>query len=369
MAVVSTISFDYFLIPPTWALRPAKIEDFAIPAVFLTVALLTCSFSSLARSLAVEVEARTEADLVAELARLMLRAPDLKTALRAAARRLAGTLGLPSASIELGAITADERRETFPLHDHGTLGVLVVPAGLTRPALRRLRERVVPSLEVLVRAAQERERAAEALRASRSRVVAAADDARRRIEHDLHDGTQQRLVSLGLELHAIQASVPPEMHELRTHLARTAQDLHDTLMELQELSRGLHPAVLARGGLAPALRALTRRTPLPTELDVSVAGRLPQPVELTIYFVVSEALTNAAKYAQASLVRIGLTSDGTAVRLSVCDDGVGGAEPGSGSGLLGLRDRVETLGGTCEIRSPAGEGTALFVEIPLGDRE
>jgi signal transduction histidine kinase len=369
MAVVSTIAFDYFLIPPTWTLRAVKVEDYAIPAVFLAVALLTCSFSSLARSLAVEVEARREADLVAELARLMLRAPDLKTALPAAARRLARALGLPSASIELGAIAADERRATFPLHDHGTLGALLVPAGLTGPVLRRLRERVVPSLEVLLRAAQEREEAAKALRASRSRVVAAGDEARRRIERDLHDGTQQRLVTLGLEIHAIEASLPPGLHELRAQLAHTAQDLHDTLLELQELSRGLHPTVLAKGGLAPALRVLVRRTRLPIELDVSVGERLPQAIELTVYYVVSEALTNAAKHASASAVRVGLAADGTAVRLSVRDDGVGGADPSSPSGLLGMRDRVEALGGKLEIQSPVGVGTALLVEIPLGARE
>jgi signal transduction histidine kinase len=368
MAVASTVAFDYVLVPPSWALRATKVEDYVIPAVFVAVAVLTCSFSGLVRSLAVEVEARKEADLVAELARLMLRAPDLTTALSAAARRLARTLGLPSASIELGAVAADERRKTFPLHDHGTLGALVVPAGLTGPALRRLRERVVPSLEVLLRAAQEREEAAKALRDSRSRVVAAGDEARRRIERDLHDGTQQRLVSLGLEIRAIEAAVPPELTDLRAQLAHTAQDLHDTLLELQELSRGLHPAVLAKGGLAPALRVLTRRTPLPIALDVSVCRRLPQAVELTVYFVVSEALTNAAKHAYASHVWIRLSADGTVVRLSVSDDGVGGADLDSASGLLGMRDRVETLGGTIEIRSPVGEGTALLVEIPLENR-
>jgi signal transduction histidine kinase len=172
---------------------PVKVEDFTILAVFLLVTVLTCSFAEVTQSLTVEIEARTEADLAAELARLLLRAPDLKTALPTASRRLACTLGLPLASIQIGAVASDGRHVTFSLHDDGRLGTLLVPSGLKKPELRRLRDRVVPSLEVLMQAAQEREDAAAALKASRSHIVAATDEARRRIERDLHDGTQQRL--------------------------------------------------------------------------------------------------------------------------------------------------------------------------------
>jgi signal transduction histidine kinase len=206
------------------------------------------------------------------------------------------------------------------------------------------------------------------LRASRARVVAAADEARRRIERDLHDGTQQRLVSLGLELRGIGETIPPELDEARTQLARTAKSLDDAVVDLQELSRGLHPAILAKGGLKPALTVLARRSAMPVELDVSVSGRLPQRFEVTVYYVVSEALTNAAKHAFASVVHIGLAMNGRVLRLSISDDGVGGADPSCGSGLLGLTDRVEAIGGTISIVSPARGGTSLLIELPLDER-
>lgn len=366
-AVASAVVFDYFIIPPMWGFLPIRAEDLAILVIFLVVALLTCSFAEVARSLTVEIEARTEADLAAELARLLLRAPDLKTALPAASQRLADTLGLPSALIEVGRTTSDGRHVRFSLHDHGTLGTLLVPAGLKKPALRRLRERVVPSLEVLLQAAKEREDAANTLRASRSRTVAATDEARRCIERDLHDGTQQRLVSLGLELRAIEASVPSEQEDLRQRLAQTAQDLTDALMDLQEISHGLHPAMLAKGGLEPALKALERRAPIPVQLNVSVGDRLPERFEVTVYYLVSEALTNIVKHAYASMVRIDLAVSDGLIRLSVRDDGVGGADPTTGSGLIGLIDRVEALGGIIKITSPPQEGTRLLIEIPTGD--
>jgi signal transduction histidine kinase len=204
------------------------------------------------------------------------------------------------------------------------------------------------------------------LTASRARVVTAGDEARRRIERDLHDGTQQRLVSLGLEMRAAEAMVPEGSEELRAQLARTAERLAGAVEELQELSRGIHPAILSRGGLGPALKTLARRSAVPVELDVKLDGRLPEPVEVAVYYVVSEALTNAAKHANASLVRVGLEAPaGHSVRLAVRDDGAGGADPDHGSGLVGLRDRVEAAGGRIEISSPTGGGTALLVTIPL----
>ena len=544
MAVASTVVFDYFLIPPARSLRLARREELAILGVFLAIALLACALAQVSRLLSVEVEAREEAVLSAELARLLLRAPELGTALPATARRLAQALELPDASIEPGVFVSDDRHVAFRMHGDDVPATLRVPAGLPRPVMRRLRDRVVPSLEVLLDAARERERVADALRdsrdelarvadeqaalrrlatliahgapptevfdavagemgrllgvmhalvvryepdatavtvgnwnvradldatmplgshwtlergtvselvsrtgapgrisayvtngplvhrlrergvvssvgcpivvgrclwgaaivsssteeqlppdtearmlefselaaaaianaqgnadlrASRARVVAAADEARRRIERDLHDGTQQRLVSLGLELRGVEDAIPSELEDLRRHLADTAKSLEEAVVDLQELSRGLHPAILAKGGLQPALAVLARRSAVPVELDVTLCGRLAQRYEVTVYYVVSEALTNATKHAFASVVHVGLTvSDGT-IRLSIRDDGVGGADASCGSGLIGLTDRVAALGGTMSIVSPNQGGTSLLVELPLGD--
>ncbi|WP_329241406.1 GAF domain-containing protein [Actinoallomurus sp. NBC_01490] len=489
------------------------------------------------------MESRREADLSAELARLLLRASDLSTALPATARRLASDLNLPSASIEPEGASSGGTGLTLPIRGEGVNVALRVPAGLPGPVVRRLRERVVPCLQVLLEVACEREKAADALRhsrdelariaeeqaalrrlatlvahaapesevfhavacemgrllparhvliiryetaataitvgnwgvsrreidatmplgyrwpvergtvteaiartgapariddyggggevvtrlrsfgvrsavgcpiivgrslwgvliasssteerlppdtevrmmeftelaaaaianaqsnadlkASRARVVAAADEARRRIERDLHDSTQQRLVSLGLEMRCTQAAVPPALSDLRLRIAHAVAGLEETVAELQELSRGLHPAILAKGGLEPALRVLARRSPLPVELDLHLDERLPQRYEVTVYHVVSEALTNAAKHAFASVVRIALTTDDKAIDLSIRDDGVGGADPAHGSGLIGLTDRVEAVGGTITITSRKGTGTTLHVEIPV----
>ena len=203
------------------------------------------------------------------------------------------------------------------------------------------------------------------LAASRARVVAAADETRRRIERDLHDGTQQRLISLALELRAAEAQLPPEHANLVEQWNRTARGLNDVVEELREISRGLHPAVLEKGGLGPALRALARRAGMRVELNVRVRGRLPQRIEVAVYYVVSEALANAAKHAHASVVEVDLGVTDGVLHLLVRDDGVGGADASRGSGIIGLSDRVEAVGGTIEVTSPAGDGTALLVTIPV----
>jgi signal transduction histidine kinase len=204
-----------------------------------------------------------------------------------------------------------------------------------------------------------------ALAASRARVVAAADETRRRIERDLHDGIQQRLVSLGLELRAAQVTVPPQLGELDGVVSHVVEGLASVLDELREISRGIHPAILSEGGLEPALAALRRRSAVRVELDLNVERRLPEPVEVAAYYVVSEALTNAAKHAHASAVNVDLDTDDGLLQLAIRDDGIGGADPGRGSGLVGLSDRIEALGGTLQITSPAGTGTTLLIEVPL----
>lgn len=212
---------------------------------------------------------------------------------------------------------------------------------------------------------REAEALAEELTASRVRIVTAADVARRRFERDLHDGAQQRLVSLGLELRMAESEVPADNGELRQRISGIVDGLAAVSEDLREISRGIHPAILSKGGLGAALKVLVRRSPVPVALHVDAEGRFPQSVEVGLYYVAAESLTNAAKYAQASEVEVRLDLDGPNLRLSVTDDGVGGADQTRGSGLIGLRDRIDTLGGTFEISSPAGEGTALRVTVPV----
>ena len=203
------------------------------------------------------------------------------------------------------------------------------------------------------------------LTASRARIVAAADETRRRIERDLHDGTQQRLVSLALALRNAEARMPADQSELREELAKSVDGLAGVVEDLQEISRGIHPAILSRGGLGPALKSLTRRATVPVELDVDVRERLPEPVEVAAYYVVSEALANAAKHARASVVRVELRARDGVLDVAIRDDGAGGADPRRGSGLVGLRDRVEALGGMIVLISTPRDGTSLEARIPF----
>jgi signal transduction histidine kinase len=203
------------------------------------------------------------------------------------------------------------------------------------------------------------------LTASRARVVAATDDIRSRIERDLHDGTQQRLVSLALNVRNTQASVPDTQPQLRIELADIADGLVAALDDLREISHGIHPALLATGGLGPAVKALARRSPLPVKLDINLDGRLPDHVEVAAYYVVAEALTNAAKHARPTAIWVAADLVDGRLRLTVRDDGIGGADPVNGSGLTGLTDRVEALGGTITVHSPPGEGTTLQVWLPV----
>jgi signal transduction histidine kinase len=200
---------------------------------------------------------------------------------------------------------------------------------------------------------------------SRARIVTAADEARRRIERDLHDGTQQRLVSFGLELQLLQAQIGAEDSRAQAELERLQADLDAIIDDVREISRGLHPSLLAHAGLAAALSALARRAPVPVELQIDVEGKLSDAIEVTAYYVVSEALTNAAKHAEASGVSVDVTTNGGRLLVRVRDDGVGGAVAGAGSGLVGLEDRVEALGGRFDVESPREGGTTIVAELPL----
>jgi signal transduction histidine kinase len=204
----------------------------------------------------------------------------------------------------------------------------------------------------------------EELRHSRRRIVEAADDARRQIERDLHDGAQQQLVSLALDLRLLRARLKHE-----PELAETGEELADklatALAELRELARGIHPAVLSDHGLGPAIHVLVERSPISVECDLAFDERLPAPVEAAAYFVAAEGLTNVIKYANAEKAKVNVRLRGDAVEVVVSDDGVGGARIDAGSGLRGLSDRLAALEGELEVDSPLGEGTRLVARIPL----
>jgi signal transduction histidine kinase len=195
--------------------------------------------------------------------------------------------------------------------------------------------------------------------------VTSADDARRRIERDLHDGAQQQLIKLAVQLRSISSKVPPELGQLATELDGVVTGLRSALDELRELASGIHPPVLSQGGLIPALKELARRSTVPVHLDVHIDERAPEAVEVAAYYVVSEALANAAKHARALSVNVEAEVRDGKLAIAVRDNGVGGATFAKGSGLVGLRDRVEALGGHIALQSKAWVGTTLAIELPL----
>jgi signal transduction histidine kinase len=252
-----------------------------------------------------------------------------------------------------------------PVSVEGRLwGVMIVLSTREEPMPADTEARLAGFTELAATAIANAE-AQAALTASRARIVATADATRRRIERDLHDGAQQRLVSLALQLRAAQAA-PPGAGELVQRLEGAVTEVTGVLEELREIARGLHPAVLAERGLGPALKALARRSAVPVRLHVQVEGRLPEQAEIAAYYVVSEALTNIAKHAHASAADVQVAAGDGVLQVRVRDDGRGGADFGHGSGLVGLKDRVEALGGHLALHSPPGEGTTLQVQLPVG---
>ena len=204
----------------------------------------------------------------------------------------------------------------------------------------------------------------EELRASRARLVEAGDAARRRLERDLHDGAQSRLVALALLLRTARVRVRDD-EQLGELLDQAQDELRTSLAELRELARGIHPAVLSERGLEPALQSLVARAPVPVTVEAPAEARLPEPVESAAYFVVSEALANVAKYAQATQASVTVERTNGQLTVEVVDDGVGGADVARGSGLRGLQDRLAALDGTLSLESPAGRGTRLRARIPV----
>jgi len=203
------------------------------------------------------------------------------------------------------------------------------------------------------------------LKAARVRIIAAQDDARRKIERDLHDGAQQRLVSLALLLRMIRAKLPGSPDDAAGMLDDAMDALAEATSELRELARGIHPAVLTECGLAVAVAGLASRAPVPVSVQCSLSERLPEPVEAAVYYVVAESLTNIARYAEATSATIRLSRDDGCALVVVEDDGIGGAAAGVGSGIRGLIDRVDALEGSLVIESQAGRGTRISASIPL----
>jgi signal transduction histidine kinase len=203
------------------------------------------------------------------------------------------------------------------------------------------------------------------LRDARARIIAAADAERRRIERDLHDGAQQRMVALAVKLGIAEAKVGTDAEEAARLIAEARQEAQLAVKELRELARGIHPAVLSDRGLGPALEALAARAPVPVEVRGVPEEPLPRPVEAAVYFVTAEALTNVAKYAKADAASVALSIADDRVRLEIRDDGVGGAGSAVGGGVAGLCDRVEALDGELTVDSPPGGGTTVTAEIPL----
>jgi PAS domain S-box-containing protein len=253
-----------------------------------------------------------------------------------------------------------------PIMDEGRVwGTLLVGSTRDQAFPPRSEHRLAAFTELVATSIGNADAHAE-LVSSRARIVAAGDEARRRIERNLHDTTQQQLIALGLELQTVRAAVPPDLTEAHQGFGRMEGEIQAVLEEVRELSRGLHPALLTRRGLEPALRALARRSPVPIDLSIELDERPPEPVETGVYYLASEAMTNIAKHAQATSASIDVAATETTLRVSVTDDGVGGATISPGSGLAGLVDRVEALGGRLELDSPPDRGTRLVAVFALG---
>ncbi|WP_432825505.1 GAF domain-containing sensor histidine kinase [Dactylosporangium sp. CA-092794] len=248
--------------------------------------------------------------------------------------------------------------------DQRLWGVAIAASTRGAPFPADAEDRIREFTELLASSIANTESRAE-LTASRARIVAAADETRRRLDRDLHNGVQQRIISLALGMANAESETPPELSKLKAELSDMRKGLKELADDLRELARGIHPAILSEGGLEPALRGLIRRSVVPVQGDIRIDGRLPKAVEVAAYYVVSEALANVVKHARASVAKVCVKhSDGT-LALSIRDNGVGGADPARGSGLIGLEDRVKALGGTIAVMSPSGCGTELSVTLPM----
>ena len=375
VGVVSILAYDWFFLPP---LRELNDTTVTVLALFLSMSVIVGAMTTLAARRAVAAErargdlAETQASL-RRLALLIARGEAPERVFAAVTKEVLRHFGSGTARLvrqerdgsttllaSAGQAGSDGRSVRMPIHVDGRPWGRFEVCSSSDELPADTEARMTEFTELVATAVAESQSRAELI-SSRARIVAAADEARRRIERDLHDGAQQRLVALALRLRTLAMDAGDSSGEV----AEVAADLLVVIDELRELSRGIHPAVLTDSGLRPALRALGRRSPLPVEVTVRIDGRLPQPVEVGAYYVVSEMLANAAKHAGASVVEVEAEAADGALRLRVRDDGSGGADPARGSGLVGLKDRIEALGGTFAVHSPPGEGTTVTCRIPL----
>ncbi|MGY4649761.1 PAS domain S-box-containing protein [Mycobacterium sp. URHB0021] len=375
MSIASAVGFSYFRDWPTDHFAPYELQDWISIGVFLVVALVANALARRAR------EGQRFFDLSPDLMCIMdshriLRAnpafiQTLGYSLDDLASRPYLDLIVPEDRDNARALLEQLSRSAQPLRTQNQLTCsdasqrwvewrVVWDRGLFYTVGRDITRRRHAQNQLL--------RAQAELIASRARIVCAEAAARRRLERNLHDGAQQRLVSLGLQLRMAEASVPTEHRDIKERLSHITSGLSGVLEDLREIARGLHPAALSNGGLGPALKTLARRSSVPVNLDVTIDRRLPDSIEVAAYYMVAEALTNAAKHARASEVTVGVQVQDAHLRLSIRDDGIGGANAAKGSGLIGLKDRVEALGGHIQLSSPPGVGTSLQITIPLDTR-
>jgi signal transduction histidine kinase len=386
-SVVSAFGFAYFRNWPDDAFDPTDLRNWVVIGMFLVVTLMANMLAGVARARAAEAERTAERQaalrrvatavaqgvppgdvfsivttelahaLHAERAALFRYEPD-GTAVLVAAHDESGVQPL-----SVGEHFSSEGRTAPIVVDGKEWGVAAVSSSRAQPFPLDTEARLT-GFTRLVAMAIANAQARSDLTASRARVVTAADTARRRLERDLHDGAQQRLVSLALKARMTELSLPADQDAIREQLADIVQGLSDVSEELRAISRGIHPAILSKGGLGPAFRSLAYRSAVPVELDIDVPGRLPEQVEVAAYYVVAEALTNAARHANAAEVKVVVKAADGRLDLMIEDDGDGGADPANGSGLIGLVDRVEAVGGHLWVNSPAGVGTSLTATIP-----
>lgn len=427
-SVLSVVAFAVLFLRPAGSFRIAEARDAVALGVFLVTAAVVAELAARARRAAVEAERLTaEQSGLRRVATLVAESVDSPAVFKAVTREVGLLCGADLARMEryevdgtVSAVAAwsrvpaqlavdtrfdleglsvarDVRRTGGPVRLDGftgatggiadearalgirsSIGCPIVVDGKVWGVIAASTKRDIPfaantesqiaAFTELVATAIANAEAHTKLTRSRARIVATADETRRRIERDLHDGAQQRLVSLALEVRLIQDGVPANQPLLREGLDQLSDGLTEVVDELREMARGIHPSILSKGGLGAALRMLARRSAVPVELSVDTVSRYLPPVEVAAYYVVSEALTNVAKHADASLVEVTLDERDGTLHLRVRDNGLGGADLRRGSGLIGLRDRVEALGGSIDFVSHAGQGTLIEAALPL-DRQ
>ena len=376
-SAVSAFAYGYFRNWPDDSFNLSDLRNWVALGVFLTATLMANTLAGVARARAAEAERTAERQValrrVATAVAQGLPPSDVFTtvttelahALRAehAALFRYETDGTAVLVAESGGRSTSVGRTAPIVVDGQQWGVAVVSSSRAQPFPPDTEARLADFAR-LVAMAIANAQAQSDLTSSRMRIVTAADDARRRLERDLHDGAQQRLVSMALRARMTEVSLPEEQEAVREQLNEIVQGLSDVSEELRAISRGIHRAILSKGGLGPALRSLACRSVVPVDLDVDVPGRLPDRVEVAAYYVVAEALTNTARHAHADEVKVSVKAADGQLDLMISDDGAGGADPSNGSGLIGLVDRVEAVGGHLWVNSPAGVGTSLAASIP-----